>query len=790
MVKTLECHFLAWKIFLFKKVSMKTFFSLNQRSGWRSGYRLFLRLFFNLTGIGVIGLAVYSSLFRADNYPTQDFWTCAYHVSIFQDIFDRGEGWFQAIGKVESPSPYEMGWGGMASAFDWTPSRALRIAEIVNILLLSAGFVVFGRRWTSKSTPWGLLVAIPFLFWGRGFYQTPEYHLAMLPLVAHYHTTFGFALALFSLALLTDYCRSESLNDWRACCRLAGAAFLGAGVALCHSITSFFFLIPMAVVTVWFQSHSRRHRLYGLLFFPAMFLAVMLWPWREVAVAPLIKYIQSEQSGEMAVKTESRPSAALNADPVSSPEPVQPVGFLERIRTKQVTFNPGQYKVHFTLSEIFSRAPALKWGWLFLAVWVFLRPRKRIVWALVLSILLLLAGWAFSGYILKFTQGGRFLYFIGFLLQLVTIRALWDLMAAPRWKWVLSLPLLLCLYVPMRDCVEGYRNNFCTSKVLIRLPVDQLAEIRKRVGDEKVLCDLETINYLSAFGIQPAWIERVYGPVAPKLAPASLQNWWACPLDGKGLFWAVKESGASWLLFDKQGVHDLKQIHSATRAFCQTLYSRSPALESVYESEVYILYRIRSTDETANADCSAILQAIEEAQDLFQWESLHGLYENCVEKNPVVVNAFSKKEQTLLASVPVRGVLVDGVEVVGFRWSKIQSEKSDNQTGYRGIWLLHITKKPVFNEQGTLSIALFGKPDSEHQAWFLQQGYKKPEFGFTLSNLPCQDWRDGSYYQASRLFPVPVASYHLQTCLSYDRGSGSKQIGARIDLGQRLAEGD
>jgi len=772
--------------------SMKTHVPLKRlkRFPWRSGYRRFLRLFFNLTGIGVVALAVYTSLVRADNHPTQDFWTCASHVSTLQNIFDQGEGWFQAIGETKIPMPYEIGLGWGASVFNWTPSRILRLAEMVNILLLAAGLGVFGRRWTSTSTPWGGPVAVALLFWGRGFYQTTEYHLALLPLVGHYHTTFSFALALFSLTLLADFCRSQSFNGWRVYGRLVGAAFLGAGVALCHSITSFFFLIPMAVITVLFRSHSRRQRLYGLLFFPAMFLTVMLWPWREVAVGPMIQYIQSEQNGETGGKVESRPPVELNSSSASPQEPARSGGLLERIRTKQVTFNPGQYKVHFTLSEIFLRAPALKYGWFYLVVLMFLRPRKREVRAIALAIALLLAGWAFSGYVLKLTQGGRFLYFLGFLLQLATIRALWDLTAAPRWKWVLSLPLLCGLYVPVHDCIEGYRDNFCTSKTLIRLPADQLAEIRKQVRGEKVLGDLETLNYLPAFDIQPAWLEREYGLVAPQLAPVSLQNWWACPLDGKGLTLAARESGANWLLFDKQGLHDLKQLHAGTRPFFQSLYSRSSMLEPVYESDVYRLYRIRSTDDSSGAGNIAILQAIEEAQDLFQWESLHSLYANCVEKDSAILEAFSKKEQALLQSAPVRGVLVDGIEVVGFKWTQTQPPASNLQAEYRGTWLLRITKKPDFKESGKLNIALFGKVEPEYQDWFLQQGNKKPEFGFTLANLPYQDWQEGAYYTATRLFPVPAIPYRLYTNLGFDSGSGSKQIGVRVDLGLKPEAGD
>ncbi len=229
----------------------------NLKIDWRRRYRFLLRLLCNLTGGSLVILAVYTSLTRADNHPTQDFWTCASHVATFQDIFDRGEGWFQAIGKVEGRMPYEVGWGWVASRLDSTPSRVLRTAEVLNILLLSVGFWVFGRRWTARSTPWGLLIVVPLLFWGRGFYQTTEYHLALLPLVGHYHTTFSVSLALFSLALLADCCRSDfPRRDWRVHSRLAGAAFLGGGVALCHSITSFFFLIPMSVVTILFQCNS------------------------------------------------------------------------------------------------------------------------------------------------------------------------------------------------------------------------------------------------------------------------------------------------------------------------------------------------------------------------------------------------------------------------------------------------------------------------------------------------------------------------------------------------------
>jgi hypothetical protein len=72
----------------------------------------------------------------------------------------------------------------------------------------------------------------------------------------------------------------------------------------------------------------------------------------------------------------------------------------------------------------------------------------------------------------------------------------------------------------------------------------------------------------------------------------------------------------------------------------------------------------------------------------------------------------------------------------------------------------------------------------------LKQGFKKPEFGFTLTNLPYQDWREGGYYQATRLFSVPAVPYRLETCLGFDSGSGSKQLGKRIDLGQRFPHGD
>jgi hypothetical protein len=759
----------------------------NLKFDWRRRYRFLLRFLCNLTGGSLVLLAVYTSLTRADNHPTQDFWTCASHVAIFQDIFDRGEGWCQAIGKVEGRMPYEVGLGWVASRLDSTPSRVLRTAEIINILFLSAGLVVFGRRWTSKSTPWGLLIVVPLLFWGRGFYQTTEYHLALLPLVGHYHTTFSVALALFSLALLADCCRRDfPRRDWRVHSRLVGAAFLGGGVALCHSITSFFFLIPMSVVTILFQCNSRSQRRYGMLFFPAMMLVVLLWPWRGIAISPLMSYLQSERKGEVVVS----PSAGMTAAPEMLEKSARTGGFLERFWNREVTFNPSQYKVHLTVSEVFLRAPALKLGWLYLVFLIFLRPRKRVTWAIVSATGFLLAGWAFSGYLLKFTQGGRFLYYLGFLLQLTTIRSLWDSTAAPRWKWVLSFPLLFCLYLPMRDCLAGFQENFHSSKTLIRLPGEELAEIRGRVGDDKVLGDLETINYLTAFGIKPVWSERQYGVLVPAQAPSALQNWWACPLDGKSLAQAVRESGSGWFLFDKVGIHDLKQVHAATRPFFQTLYSRSPALEAVYESDVYILYRIHNLEETSDTGNRAFLQAIEEAPDLFQWGALHTLYEKCVEKDPAVLTALEKQEETLLQHASIRGELMEGVEVVGFKWVLTQAQTDDRMAEYRGTWLFRVTRKPVFDKTGVLNVALFGKTEPEYRDVLLKQGFKKPEFGFTLTNLPYPDWREGGYYQATRLFSVPAVPYRLETCLGFDSGSGSKQLGKRIDLGQRFSHGD
>jgi hypothetical protein len=94
-----------------------------------------------------------------------DYWENASRVGLLVLALDGQKGLVFDNSFQKNPYVIGLAWG--AHALGWNANRALLVATPFNLLLLAWALVRFGRRWTHRRVPWGLLVAVPLLFWGK-----------------------------------------------------------------------------------------------------------------------------------------------------------------------------------------------------------------------------------------------------------------------------------------------------------------------------------------------------------------------------------------------------------------------------------------------------------------------------------------------------------------------------------------------------------------------------------------------------------------------------------------------
>ena len=260
----------------------------------------------------LLALALVCVHLRPDDQPIRiastDYWE---HARLIGELISRStveRGSTFSNDNVQQKTPYIIGLAWMGHILGWNSQQVLLTMATLNILLLAVALVRFGRRWTHRRLPWGLLIAVPFLFWGKGFFQSNEYHLATLPMTAAYPSTFSFALSLLSLSLLADVCRLGQGRTGRAIVLLTVATLLATCVELTHLLTFLCFFIPTAGLTGLFLSRSKR-AWAEISIFPAIALCLLLWPWPEATYKQLSNYVKDEKQGNV---ERQRPPAQPN----------------------------------------------------------------------------------------------------------------------------------------------------------------------------------------------------------------------------------------------------------------------------------------------------------------------------------------------------------------------------------------------------------------------------------------------------------------------------------------------
>ncbi len=318
----------------------------------RKRYRAALRWGSGVVAGAFLILTLVCVQLRPNDQPIRiastDYWENASRGGQLIISLDGGEG--LAFDNSYQKNPYVIGLAWAGHVLGWNANRALLVVAPFNLLLLAWALVWFGRRWTHRRVPWGLLIAVPLLFWGKGFFQSNEYHLATLPMTAAYPSTFSFALSLLSLSLLVDVCRLEQERMGRKnLALLALAALLAACVALTHLLTFLCFFIPTAGLTGFFQARTKRAWARSLLIFPAVTLCLLFWPWPEVTFKPLLSYLKQERLGTPEKQKAGSPSLIEKKNDAG-----------ESLTEKQVTFDPDVYQKHYKINKMLSRAPAIR----------------------------------------------------------------------------------------------------------------------------------------------------------------------------------------------------------------------------------------------------------------------------------------------------------------------------------------------------------------------------------------------------------------------------------------------
>jgi hypothetical protein len=568
----------------------------------RKRYRTLLRWGSGLVAVLFLALLLVCIHLRPNDQPLRivstDYWENARLVGQLIFSLDGGEGLVFNNDNVQQKNPYVVGLAGVGHLLGWNANQVLLGMASLNVFLLAGALVRFGRRWTHGRVPWGLLIAVPLLFWGKGFFQSNEYHLATLPMTAAYPSTFSFALALFSLSLLVDVCQLEGeRKGLKTSVLVILAALPAACVALTHPLTFLCFFVPVAGLTGLIFARSKRAWARSLLVFPALALCLLFWPWPQATYQPLLNYLNLEKTGH---PQQQVPSPQPPAKPDSTTE--KTVG-----KEKSVSFDADVYQKHYKINKMLSRAPAIPWGLALLALLAGFHRRRREVWGLVAAVTCFLLAWAVTGYLLKITMGYRFLYFGGLFLQLAAATCLWEFSAGRRRWWLVSVAVLaIIVLIPGRDCLKENRQRYFASWPPQFLPTAQLEEIRTLTGRQAVLAGNDVSYYLPAFSIKRAWGGRIHMVRnSSGLATRVIRPWLEDQTDAN-LAQAAQATKASWLLFDKALDGDAapeRAAGAASRAPVLRLPAESPRLQKAFESERYILFRIQP-DPNASADSS------------------------------------------------------------------------------------------------------------------------------------------------------------------------------------------
>lgn len=570
----------------------------------RKGYRTLLRGGSGLAAVVFLALVLVCIHLRPNDQPLRivstDYWENARLVGQLIFSLDGGEGLVFNNDNVQQKNPYVIGLAGAGHLLGWNANQVLLGMASLNVFLLAGALVRFGRRWTHGRVPWGLLIAVPLLFWGKGFFQSNEYHLATLPMTAAYPSTFSFALALFSLSLLADVCRLEEpeRRGLKTAVLLVLAALLAACVALTHPLTFLCFFVPVAGLTGPFFARSKRAWARSLLVFPALALCLLFWPWPQATYQPLLNYLHLEKTGNPKPQSPS-PQASVKPD-----NPTAKTAGKE----KPVSFDADVYQKHYKINKMLSRAPAILWGLVLLALLAGFHRRRREVWGLVAAVTCFLLAWAVTGYLLKITMGYRFLYFCGLFLQLAAATCLWEFSAGRRRGWLVSVAVLaIIVLIPGRDCLKENRQRYFASWPPRFLPTAQLEEIRALTGRQAVLAGNDVSYYLPAFNIKRAWGGRIHMVRSASGAATRVIRPWLENQTDENLMRAAQATQASWFLFDKILDGDAapeRATGAGSGVPVLRLPAESPRLQKAFESERYILFRIQP-DPNASADSSA-----------------------------------------------------------------------------------------------------------------------------------------------------------------------------------------
>lgn len=495
---------------------------------------------------------------RPNDWPAtrgvSDFWKHGADVALMVNAMESEAGLLAMLDQapVSAKTPYIFGLAVVAKVTRLAVPLLLSMVASLNLFLLLFALGWFARGWMTRGAPWALPVFICLVFWGEGFSHSNEYHVAILPLVLAYPSTFAFALSLIALSLLRRWARSSRQHK-----TMIGAAGLGALVALTHSLTFFLFLCPTAFLVLMFSASSQKRRLSGLVFYLLALLLALAWPMREAFYGPVSAYITAERNGDTFNKKD--PSEEKSK---SSPK---------------VVFDEDAYKKHYDLGKVVKRAPAIWMGFLFMIALAF-RRKKRARFPLVAGFLCLL-GWAFSGYVLKITMGYRFLYFFGLFAQIATAQMVWDYsVARGKMRWTSIVAIVAVLWVMCATVGKGIeRYHGDNSHALISLR--QMQEIRDKVGTSRVLGDEKVSFYIQAFGMQPSWPGRT----SMFAAPEAVAQWLGDRTDANllNLYMQRKvQKRPRWILLEKE--------ESLAEPLAGSVYA---TLE--LETQHYFLYRLK-----------------------------------------------------------------------------------------------------------------------------------------------------------------------------------------------------
>ncbi len=474
-----------------------------------------------------------------DGRAGNDFWRHAVSVSIIKAQWDSGQ--------IARPEGYKTGMiyihavGAFAAAFDVLPHRALWLAGWINLFFVVTGIWMFGRIFVGNRLASGVVVVVCMAFWGDQMWIGNIPYLLLLPKVIMIPAGFAFGMSLWSLAFLHYAMITHSARKRRIAFLLLVSIVSGCLVILSHVPTTWMFFIPLAGL-IWLVLSIRRWGVFAV-WLLGLCLLVMCWPaWKDVSINRIIGYYHKEQSGEKKSEDKGSISTEESAenDAVESEKP-------ENESPKDSTYHDGDnsYKVthtkYFNVPNLLVDAPALIPGTLIIILALVFRYRSRRMRFLLIAALFFFAIWFLCGFVFGVMMGYRYIFFYGFMMQLIAVKWLWELSAHRRW-W-LSLVIVLVLSPVMRDCLDEAWEKYFEERGKPDIASEELVRVQDITKDEKVLASESVTYYLPAFNIVNVWDGRVhmYG------APESIAGWYEHPTS-ETLMQAAHRTGARWLL--------------------------------------------------------------------------------------------------------------------------------------------------------------------------------------------------------------------------------------------------